>query len=36
MIANKHASILREHFPDDPDLASLEAAFGPEIGKAVE
>jgi len=30
--ARNYADLLRQHFPDDPALAGLEATFGPEIG----
>ena len=33
-VAGNYADLLRRHFPDDPALATLEAAFGPEIGRA--
>ena len=32
-LAQQFSSLLREHFPDDPALAELEATFGPDIGK---
>ena len=32
-IAAFYAIFLRAHFPDDPALAELEAAFGPDIGR---
>ncbi len=32
-IAAIYAIFLRAHFPDDPALAELEAAFGPDIGR---
>ena len=32
-IATNYAIFLRNHFPDDPALAELEAAFGPDIGR---
>ncbi|MEM7744806.1 MAG: tetratricopeptide repeat protein [Pseudomonadota bacterium] len=31
--AGNYAVLLREHFPDDPALVELEAAFGPDIGR---
>ncbi len=31
--AANYAGLLRVHFPDDPALAELEAAFGPDIGR---
>ncbi len=32
-VAGNMSRLLREHFPDDPALAELEATFGSEIGK---
>ena len=32
-VAKNYAFLRRRHFPDDPKLAKLEAAFGPDIGK---
>ena len=32
-VATNYARLLRAHFPDDPALAELEAAFGPDIGR---
>ncbi len=32
-LANQYARFLRAQFPDDPALAELEAAFGPDIGR---
>ncbi len=31
--AANYARLLRAQFPDDPALAELEAAFGPDIGR---
>ncbi len=33
VVAANYAIFLRAHFPDDPVLAELEAAFGPDIGR---
>ena len=32
-VAGNYADLLRRHFPDDPALAELEAAFGAGIGR---